>query len=66
MQSNTKTQKTTAKKQTKPKETVTKTSPNLKADLESKLKRAVEAEEYEEAAKLRDELRKLKSEDGDK
>lgn len=36
------------------------------AELESKLKRAVEAEEYEEAAKLRDELRKLKSEDGDK
>ena len=36
------------------------------AELESKLKRAVEAEEYEEAAKLRDELRKLKSEEGDK
>ena len=36
------------------------------AELEMKLKKAVEAEEYEEAAKLRDELRKLKSEDGDK
>lgn len=33
------------------------------AELEAKLKRAVEAEEYEEAAKLRDELRKLKNEE---
>ena len=39
MQSNTKVQKTTTKRQTKPNATVTTAATNLKADLESKLKR---------------------------